>query len=136
MGKNRVLFMCIGNTCRSQIAEAIVNTKFSEKWEAFSGGSQPGESVNPKAIKVLAEMGIEHHGRPKSIDEYHGQAFDLVVTLCGEAENECPVWLGRGRQMHVPFPDPAMATGSEEEKLAVYRSVRDAISQEIPGWLR
>lgn len=132
MEKSRVLFICVGNTCRSQMAEAMVNSKFGDTWDAFSAGLQPGSSVNPMAVKVLAEIGIDHQGRTKSIEEFCSQPFDKVVTLCSESEGECPVWLGRGKQVHVPFPDPALAKGNEIEKLAVYRSVRDAIASKLP----
>ncbi len=135
MKKSRVLFICVGNTCRSQMAEAMVNSKYGERWEAFSGGLRPGGKVNPMAVKVLAEIGIDHHGRAKAIEDFRGQVFDLVVTLCSESEGECPVWLGGGKVLHAPFPDPAEVEGSEEEKLAAYRSVRDAIAIEIPGWI-
>ncbi len=136
MKKSRVLFICVGNTCRSQMAEAMVNSKYRESWEAFSGGLRPGEKVNPLATKVLAEIGIDHKGRAKPIEEFRGQVFDLVVTLCSESEGECPVWLGGGKQLHAPFPDPAEVKGNEEEKLAAYRSVRDAMAREIPGWMK
>jgi arsenate reductase (thioredoxin) len=131
MEKSRVLFMCIGNSCRSQMAEAIVNSRYGAKWEAFSGGSRPAGAVHPMAIVALAEIGIDHRGRSKSIEEFRGQVFDLVVSLCEESEGECPVWLGRGRQVHLPFPDPAMATGSEAERQAAYREVRDAIAGKL-----
>jgi arsenate reductase len=113
--------MCTGNSCRSQMAEAIVNKKLSEKWEAFSAGSHPAGYVHPMAIQSLAEIGIE----------FRGQAFDLVFTLCDTAEDECPVWLGKGRQIHLPFPDPAKTVGNAAEKLAAFREVRDAISNKL-----
>jgi arsenate reductase len=123
--------MCTGNSCRSQMAEAIINKKLSEKWEAFSAGSHPAGYVHPMAIQSLAEIGIEHHGRSKALDEFRGQAFDLVFTLCDTAEDECPVWLGKGRQIHLPFPDPAKTVGNAAEKLAAFREVRDAISNKL-----
>jgi arsenate reductase len=132
MPKKRVLFMCTGNSCRSQIAEAIVNSKYGDIWNAFSGGSRPAGYVHPIAVKALSEIGIEHHGRSKSIDEFRGQAFDLVVTLCDEAEGECPVWLGKGTKIHTPFPDPAKASGSEAEILSAFRTVRNAIETTLP----
>jgi arsenate reductase len=131
MEKSRVLFMCTGNSCRSQMGEALVNFRYSDKWNAFSAGSHPAGQVNPLTFQVLAEIGIDHHGRSKSIEEFNGQAFDLVVTMCDQAENECPVWLGGGRKFHLHFPDPSEASGSEAEKLASFRSVLEAIEVEL-----
>ena len=135
MNKLRVLFLCTGNSCRSQMAEAIVNSRLCDRWEAFSAGSRPAGYVHPLALKALSEIGIDHHGRSKSIAEYFGQSFDVVVTLCDQAEDECPVWLGKGRILHRPFPDPANVSGSEMEKLAAFREVRDEIANEVPGLL-
>jgi len=131
MNKSIVLFLCTGNSCRSQMAEAIVNDRFGDQWEAFSAGSKPAGYVHPLAIKVLSEIGIDHQGRSKSIDEFQGLSFDLVVTLCDQAADECPVWLGKGRRIHMPFPDPAKVNGNEEEAMAAFREVRDGISSEI-----
>jgi arsenate reductase len=131
MEKSRVLFMCTGNSCRSQMAEALVNFRYSDKWNAFSAGSHPAGQVNPLTFQVLAEIGIDHHGRSKSIEEFNGQAFDLVVTMCDQAENECPMWLGGGRKIHLHFPDPSEASGNEAEKLASFRSVLEAIEVEL-----
>ena len=123
--------MCTGNSCRSQMAEAIVNARFNDRWAAFSAGSRPAGQVHPLAIKVLAEIGIEHQGRSKSVNEFLGQSFELVVTLCEDSEDECPVWLGKGRKLHRPFPDPARVTGSDAEKLQTFRAVRDDIAAEL-----
>jgi arsenate reductase len=131
MDKSRVLFLCTGNSCRSQIAEAIVNAHLGDRWEAFSAGSHPVGYIHPLALKVLSEMGIDHHGRSKSMDEFQGQSFDVVVTLCDQADDECPVWLGKGRILHRPFPDPANVTGSEVEKLTAFYEVRDGIAKDI-----
>ena len=131
MNKGRVLFLCTGNSCRSQMAEAIVNSHLGERWEAFSAGSHPAGYVNPLAVKALSEIGIDHQGRSKSIDEFRHLPFDVVVTLCDQADAECPVWLGKGRRLHTPFPDPAKVTGSDAERMAAFRAVRDAITKEI-----
>src|SRR5512136_1210895 len=106
MSKSRVLFLCTGNSCRSQMAEAIVNSRLGAQWEAFSAGSRPAAHVNPIAIRVLSEMSIDHQGRPKSMSEFLDQSFDVVITLCADSTEECPVWLGKGRKLHYPFPDP------------------------------
>ena len=131
-GKRKVLFLCTGNSCRSQMAEAIVNAKFGKKWEAYSAGIKPAGTVHPKALAVLAEIGIQHEGRSKPADEFRGIDFDLVVTVCDDAAENCPVWLGRGRKVHLGFPDPAKVRGSEEEVLAAFRSVRDDIVLQLP----
>jgi arsenate reductase len=135
MNKSRVLFLCTGNSCRSQMAEAIVNARMGDRWEAFSAGSRPVGYVHPLALKALSEIGIEHHGRSKSMDEYLGQSFDVVVTLCDQTDDECPVWLGKGRILHRPFPDPANVTGSDVEKMLAFREVRDGIANEVAGLL-
>ena len=129
--KHRVLFLCTGNSCRSQMAEALVNSRMGGEWEAFSAGSHPTGFVHPKALQVLAEIGIQHQGRSKSMDEYQGQAFDLVVTVCDEAAETCPIWLGKGERVHLGFPDPAEASGSEQEILNTFRSVRRDMNRKI-----
>jgi arsenate reductase len=135
MGKKRVLFLCTGNSCRSQMAEAFVNTRLGDTWEAFSAGSKPVGYVHPLAIMVLSEIGIEHQGRSKYISDFHGLTFDLVIALCADVEDECPAWLGKGRQIHMPFPDPAKVRGSDAEKMAAFRIVRDGIAKAMPGLL-
>lgn len=134
--KRKVLFLCTGNSCRSQMAEAIVNARLGDQWEAVSAGTQPTSVVHPKAIQVLSEIGIAHQGRSKSADEFRQTNFDLVVTVCDDAAENCPVWLGKGKRLHMGFPDPAKAVGTEEEIMAVFRSVRDDISSKIPNLLR
>ena len=131
MNKSRVLFLCAGNSCRSQLAEALVNSRLADRWQAFSAGSHPAGYVHPLAIKALSEIGIDHHGRSKSIDEFQGQLFDAVVTLCDQADDECPVWLGKGKVMQKPFPNPAIVSGSEAEKMAAFCEVRDSIAEEL-----
>jgi len=129
--KRKVLFLCTGNSCRSQMAEALVNAEQGERWLAFSAGAQPTGEVHPLAIRALAEVGIQHRGRSKSVDEFKNQSFDLIITVCDDARESCPVWLGGGKQTHLSFPDPALATGSEDERLAVFRKVRDDIRKRI-----
>jgi arsenate reductase len=131
-----VLFLCTGNSCRSHLAEAIVNTQLSDDWTAVSAGTQPAGYVHPMAIRTLAEIGIQHQGRSKSVDEFRDVPFDLVVTVCDSAAEECPIWLGQGRRVHLGFPDPAKATGTDEEVLAVFRAVRDDMLVKIPDLLR
>ncbi|MHB8088700.1 MAG: arsenate reductase ArsC, partial [Anaerolineaceae bacterium] len=105
MIKRKVLFLCTGNSCRSQMAEAIVNARYGETWEAFSAGTQPAGYVHAKAIQVLNDIGIEHKGTSKSTEQFREVSFDLVVTLCDDAAENCPVWLGKGKHVHLEFPD-------------------------------
>lgn len=133
--KRRILFLCTGNSCRSQLAEAIVNARLGEMWEAVSAGTKPAGYVHPLALRALAEIGIEHHGRSKSVDELRDVPFDLVVTVCDSAAEECPIWLGRGKRIHLGFLDPAKVLGSEEEVMPAFREVRDDIANKIPALL-
>ncbi len=134
--RRKVLFLCIGNSARSQMAEAIVNARLSQEWEGFSAGTRPAGHVHPLALQALCEIGIEHQGRSKPADEFRAKPFDLVVTVCDAAAETCPVWLGRGRRAHLGFRDPAAVEGSEEEVLAAFRAVRDEIAGKVPALLR
>ena len=127
----KVLFLCTGNSCRSQMAEAIVNARLGDRWQAFSAGTKPTGFVHPKALAALKEIGIQHQGRSKRAEEFKDTDFDLVVTVCDSAAEECPVWLGKGKRLHHSFPDPAKAQGTDEEVMNVFRSVRDDIEQEM-----
>ncbi len=133
--KKRVLFLCTGNSCRSQMAEAIVNARLGDEWQAFSAGTKPAGYVHPLALRALAEMEITHVGRSKPADEFRAVSFDLVVTVCDSAAEECPIWLGQGKRVHLGFPDPAKATGTEEEILVAFRAVRDDIALRAPELL-
>jgi arsenate reductase (thioredoxin) len=135
MKKRKVLFLCTGNSCRSQLAEAIVNARLGETWEAVSAGTKPAGYVHLKALVALAEIGIKHQGQSKLVDEFRGVDFDLVVTVCDSAAEECPIWLRKGKRVHHSFPDPVKASGSEEEVMAVFRDVRDDIAAKIPAIL-
>lgn len=108
-----------------------MNTHLGDRWEAYSAGSNPAGYVHPLAQKALAEIGIDHQGRSKSMDEFRQISFDLIITLCDIADEECPIWLGRGRRIHMPLPDPASVKGSQAEVMAAFRSVRDRIAREI-----
>ena len=133
--KRKVLFLCTGNSCRSQMAEAIVNARLGESWEAYSAGTQPAGYVHPLALRALSEIGIQHEGRSKHADEYRAVPFDLVVTVCDDAAENCPVWLGQGKRQHLGFPDPARATGSDDEIMVAFRQVRDDIAEQVPALL-
>jgi arsenate reductase len=120
----KVLFLCTGNSCRSQMAEAIVNARMGEEWQAVSAGTKPAGYVHPKALTALSEIGIQHTGRSKAADEFKGADFDLVVTVCDSAAEECPIWLGKGRKAHHSFPDPALTDDMDD-----FRKVRDEIEK-------
>jgi len=134
--KRKVLFLCTENSARSQMAEAIVNARWGDQWQAYSAGTHPTGYVHPKAIQVLHEISIEHAGRSKPADEFREVPFALVVTVCDDAAENCPVWLGQGKRVHLGFPDPAKATGSEDEVLAVFRAMRDQIAEQVGALLR
>lgn len=127
----RVLFLCTGNSCRSQMAEAIINARLGSEWQAFSAGTRPAGYVHPRALEALSEIGIQHTGSSKRADEYRDMDFDLVVTVCDSAAEECPVWLGKGKRTHHSFPDPAHAEGTDAEIMNVFRTVRDDIEKEM-----
>ncbi|GAB6187625.1 arsenate reductase ArsC [Thermopirellula anaerolimosa] len=131
-----VLILCTGNSCRSQMAEALWNDLAGGAWQAVSAGSRPAGYVHPLAIRVLSELGLDlSQNRSKHLDEFRDRPFDLVVTVCDNARESCPVFPGAPQTLHWPFPDPAEADGTEEEKLAVFRSVRDAIRERIQAFL-
>ena len=132
---NRILFLCTGNSARSQMAEAIVNHDLGKTWQAFSAGTRPAGYVHPAAIQALSEIGIDHHGISKSSDIFRGQDFDMVITVCDDAAENCPVWLGKGKRTHIGFPDPAEITGTQEEVLNAFRRVRDQIRQRVIPFL-
>ena len=120
----KVLFLCAGNSCRSQIAEAIVNARLCETWQAFSAGIKPAGYVHHKAISVLSEIGIHYSGTSKRVDEFQDVDFDLVITVCDSAAEECPIWIGKGKRIHHSFPDPALTDNLDD-----FRTVRDDIEK-------
>jgi len=113
------------------MAEAIVNARLGDAWEAVSAGTKPAGFVHPKAVAALAEIGIQHEGRSKMADEFRDAPFDLVVTVCDSAAEECPVWLGKGKRTHHSFPDPALTDNMDD-----FRKVRDDIELEITQLLK
>ena len=132
-----VLFLCTGNSCRSHMAEGLTTHFLGDKWQAFSAGTEPAGYVHPLAIKAMAELGIDITGHTsKTADEFRQRSFDLVVTVCDDAAENCPVWLGKGKVMHISFPDPAKAVGTDDEKLLVFRQVRDDIRDKVLELLR
>ncbi|MBC7227486.1 MAG: arsenate reductase ArsC [Thermoflexales bacterium] len=134
--KRRVLFLCTGNSARSQMAEGLVNHFLGNRWEAFSAGTHPTGYVHPLAVQAMAELGIDISGqRSKSVEEFRGQDFDVVITVCDRAAQECPVWLGPGRAVHMGFPDPAQADGIATDRLDAFRQVRDGIREKVLSYL-
>ena len=132
----RVLILCTGNSCRSQMAEALFRKLGKGDWESFSAGSRPAGYVHPLAIEAMKELGVDiSENQSKHAGEFLGQPFDLVVTVCDGAKESCPT-LPRARTTdHWPFEDPAGAEGTDEEKLRVFRRIRDEISARIKKFL-
>jgi arsenate reductase (thioredoxin) len=132
----KVLFLCTENACRSQMAEGLVNHDLDGLVKAFSAGIQPSQ-VNPRAIQVMNELGIDiRHHRSKSVDDLAGEQFDLVITVCDNAAEQCPMFPGNAEILHISFPDPAQATGTEEEIMAAFRRVRDDLREQLIPLLR
>jgi arsenate reductase (thioredoxin) len=130
-----VLVLCTGNSARSQMAEGLINAQLADRFVAQSAGTQPAGYVHPQAIAALAEIGIDiSQHRSKSTDEFEGMSFDVVITVCDDAAENCPVWLGQGQRAHLGFPDPAAAASDEQARQ--FRAVRDAIQQQLLGYLR
>ncbi len=137
MSKKSVLFLCTGNSARSQMSQGLVDHFLGDEWEAFSAGTEPSGYVHPLAIKVMDELDIDIlNQRSKSVDEFRDVAFDVVITVCDEAAEHCPLWLGEGRVKHIGFPDPAAATGDESTRLEVFRQVRDGLRERVLHYLR
>lgn len=131
---NHVLFLCTGNSCRSQIAEAIVNTRLVGRWQAASAGITPQPIIHPMTVAALSEIGINWQSNTtKPTDYFKDQHFDLVITLCNESRRELPGWIGSS--VHLEFNDPVRVTGSEDEVMRAFREVRDAIAEQIPAFL-
>ena len=138
MKPTRVLFLCTGNSARSQMAEALLRKYGGEHYEAFSAGLEP-KPVNPFTVRVMQEVGIDISGqRSKGVNAYLGKVhIRTLITVCDEADKNCPtVWPGVAQRLHWSFPDPAAFEGLEEEKLAFFRQVRDQIEVRIREWLQ
>ena len=135
--KQRILILCTGNSCRSQMAEGLLQS-FDSNLEVYSAGTKPASLVHPKAIGVMKELGIDlSNNRPKLIDEFLHQQFDYVITVCDNAKESCPVFLGKVQhKLHIGFDDPAEAKGTEEEILSEFRRVRDEIQKRLEKFYR
>ena len=134
--KQKVLFLCTGNSCRSQIAEAWLRKLDSQNFDVYSAGLEP-HRVNPNTIKVMAEVGVDMRDHyAKHLDTYRGKIdFDYLITVCSDADQNCPFFPGMGKRLHWPFEDPAAFVGPEDEKIAFFRDVRDQIKEKIQSWL-
>lgn len=130
--KKRILILCTGNSCRSQMAEGFLKS-FDPELEVYSAGTKPAEKVNPFAVKAMKEVGIDiSNGVAEDVDKYLSQSFDYVITVCDNAKETCPVFMGEVKhRLHIGFDDPAEAVGTEEEVMPVYRRVRDEIKEKF-----
>ena len=136
MEKTRVLFLCSGNSARSQMAEAILRQRAGDYFEVYSAGLEP-KGLNPYTLRVLNEIGANTMVlRSKELATFIGkQHFSYLITVCSNAEEKCPIFPGMGMRLHWPFEDPAKFEGSDDETLTVFRSVRDQIDRKIQDWL-
>jgi len=130
--KKRISILCTGNSCRSQMAQGFLKS-FDGDLEVYSAGTKPAERVNPFAVKAMKELGIDiSNGIPENVEKYLLQPFDYVITVCDNAKETCPVFIGDVKhRLHIGFDDPADATGTEEEVMLVYRRIRDEIKKEF-----
>lgn len=125
--KKRVLILCTGNSARSQMGEGLLKHDAGDRFEVSSAGTHPSQ-VRPEAIAVMQEIGIDiSTQRSKSVDEFAGEEFDYVLTVCDQARETCPIYPGHGHRLHHAFADPAAVKGSEEERLDAFRKIRDEI---------
>ena len=130
--KKKILVLCTGNSCRSQMAEGFLKS-FDPELKALSAGTNPSKRVHSKAIQVMKEVGIDlSKNYPKMVDKYLNESFDYVITVCNNAKETCPVFVGKvTNRLHMGFEDPADASGTEDEILSVFRKVRDEIKKDF-----
>lgn len=128
----KILILCTGNSCRSQMAEGFLKS-FDKKLEVYSAGTEPSSQVHPKAIQVMAELGIDlSQNKPKPVSQFLAEEFDYVITVCGGAKEACPMFIGKVKnRLHIGFEDPADAIGTDEEITAEFRKIRDQIKSEF-----
>ena len=131
----RILILCTGNSARSQMAEGLLRHDGGGNFEVMSAGVEPSH-VRPQAVEAMREIGIDISGhRSKSVEEFAGQEFDYVITVCDNANERCPIFPGRVERIHWSFDDPAAAEGDEAARLAVFRRVRDEIRERLRGFI-
>jgi len=134
MVQKKVLFLCTGNSCRSQMAEGLLRQLYGNEYEVFSAGVNPTE-VNPNAIEVMNEIDIDiSRQTSKSVNEFSKQKFDIIITVCDNAKESCPLFSGTAERLHWGFFDPAEALGSQDEVVKVFRDVRDQITEKIKSY--
>lgn len=134
--KKRILFLCTHNSCRSQIAEGLINHFFDNRFQAYSAGTS-ATSVHPLAIIVLKELGVDISGhRSKTMDAFDGQTFDYVITLCGSAHEQCPLYFGGVKRVHIGFEDPSLFTGTQDDVLPEFRRIRDEILRVLTDFFK
>lgn len=132
MNPFRVLILCTGNSCRSQMAEGWLRHDLGELVEVASAGTHPAGYVHPMAIRAMAEVGVDiSDHQSKHVEELKKRSWDLVVTVCDSAREECPIFPNASETVHMGFPDPVLVGGSEEARLAAFRQVRDAIRDQL-----
>lgn len=135
MKKQKVLIVCTGNSARSQIAEGLIRHEAGDRFQVFSAGTHPTQ-VRPEAVAVMRELSIDVSGqRSKPLQEFEGQKFDFVITVCDRAREECPVFSGGQERLHWPFEDPAAFTGVGEERIQAFRKLRDRIHARVMVFL-
>jgi arsenate reductase len=135
--RKRILVLCTGNSCRSQMAEGWINRLLEGQWEARSAGTAPAARVHPLAVRAMDEVGVDiGRAKPKHVGLYLDQRWDLVVTVCDSAQETCPAFPRPVPKVHVPFFDPAAAEGTDEEKMGVFRRVRDEIRDRLVPEIR
>jgi arsenate reductase len=139
MNKPRVLFLCTGNSARSQMAEAFLRSYAGDRFDVYSAGLEPKGFILPEVLEAMKELGLDMTGQTsKGVQEYLGKkVFAHTITVCGDAEENCPaIFLNMGKHEHWPFDDPAKLEGSDSERLEFTRRVRDQIAQRIQEWLK
>jgi arsenate reductase (thioredoxin) len=135
MTRRRVLVLCTHNSARSQMAEALLRALASDRVEVASAGTE-ATRVHPLAVRAMDELGIDLRGhRSKNVDAFLDEPWDVVITVCDSANERCPIFPGHTQRLHWSFEDPSAASGSEEERLAVFRRVRDAIAERLRAWV-
>lgn len=135
-GRKRVLVICTGNSARSQMAEALIRHLGSDRVDVMSAGSAPAAQIHPLAVRAMAEIGLDISAqRPKPLSDYLGQPFDYIIAVCSKAAEACPFFPGPAERIHWFYDDPAAASGAEEERMAVFRAIRDDLNIRIAEWL-
>ena len=134
-GNKRILVLCTGNSARSQMAAGFLSS-FDSRLDVYSAGTNPAARINPYAVRAMQELGIDiSKGTPKSVQQFVNQPFDYVITVCDDADKNCPNFRGKvGKRTHIGFPDPATATGTDAEIMSVFRTVRDDIKAKFSAY--